>query len=168
MARRVIESEPTGETFTFDDEWNEADGRVRRILYTLKPSKPVPSHSHPRTAQSFDVLSGRLNVKMNGRVQVLGPGERAKTGAGDIHCQWNEGPDIASVIESYDPPLAIEPFFTILPHAIASANPFKIAVFLADFRAVSAPATVGQRLFIATFAPVGRLLGFGRWYAGLL
>ena len=89
MSCRIVESAPTGETFIFDDEWNEADGRVRRIEYKLAPNKGVPLHFHPRTAQSFEVVSGCLHVKVNGREQVLNAGARLSTGPGDRHTQWN-------------------------------------------------------------------------------
>jgi quercetin dioxygenase-like cupin family protein len=168
MARRTVESPVTGETFVFDDAWNEPDGRVRRLEYALAPNKPVPPHSHPATAQSFAVVSGTLHIRVNGEARVLSAGETAATKPGDTHAQWNEGPQTVRVVEGYDPPLAIEPFFTVLPHAIASRNPFKIAVFFADFRAVSAPATFGQKAFIGAFAVLGRTLGYARWYAPLV
>jgi len=168
MARRIVQSESTGETFTFDDVWNEPDGRVRQLGYELAPNRRVPPHAHPQTAQSFEVTEGVLGIRVHGTVLKLSPGQSASTGPGEVHAQWNEGPAPARVIERYSPPLAIEPFFTVLPRAIASRNPFKIAIFFADFRDVSTPGTVGQRLFIGLFAPFGRLLGFGRWYAPLL
>jgi hypothetical protein len=55
MARRIVQSESTGETFTFDDVWNEPDGRVRQLGYELAPTRRVPPHAHPQTAQSFEV-----------------------------------------------------------------------------------------------------------------
>ena len=168
MARRTVESRVTGETFVFDDAWNEPDGRVRQLEYFLNPNKPVPLHFHPATAQSFAVISGTLHIRVNGAQRTLCAGESASTMPGDTHTQWNEGPEIVRVMEGYDPPLAIEPFFTVLPHAIASRNPFKIAVFFADFRAVSAPGTLSLRLFVGVFSVLGRGLGFARWYAPLL
>ena len=168
MARRVVYSAPTGETFTFDDDWNEADGRVRQIEYQLEPDKPVPEHRHLSAAQTFKVLSGTLHVKVNGVVSVLQAGSEARAGPGDAHSQWNEGPEPVKALETYDPPLAIEPFFSVLPHAIASGNPLKIAVFLGDFQAASANATFGQAMFVAVFGTLGRMFGFGRWYAEYL
>jgi quercetin dioxygenase-like cupin family protein len=168
MARRVVRSEATGETYIFDDDWNEADGRVRQIEYMLGPGKSVPPHFHPATAQSFEVLAGALSVRVGGRKLVLGPGDRAMTAAGEAHAQWNDGPEDVRVIEGYDPPIAIEPFFTVMPHAMGSKNPLKIAVFLAEFRDVDQPATAGLRIFVAIFAVLGRLVGLGGWYRPLL
>ena len=168
MARRTVQSDATGETFIFDDAWNEPDGRVRQLEYELAPNKPVPPHAHPDTAQIFEVVEGVLSIRVGGRVSKLNPGEAAATGPGETHAQWNDGPERVRAVERYAPPLAIEPFFTVLPHAIGSGNPFKIAVFFSDFKAVSTPGTLGLRLFIGLFAPLGRLIGFARWYAPLL
>ena len=167
MARRTILSPATGETFVFDDDWNEPDGRVRQIQYELQPNKPVPAHRHANTAQSFDVVTGVLHVRVNNRISVLQAGQRMSTGRGETHAQWNEGPDPVHAIETYDPPLAIEPFFTMLPRAVDSGNPFKIAILLADFGSVNAVASLPQRLFVGVFAPLGRLFGLSKWYRSL-
>lgn len=168
MARRTVESAPTGETFVFDDAWNEPDGRVRRLEYVLLPKASAPPHFHPGAAQSFEVLSGTLHIKVNGKVRVLEAGDRAVTGLGETHAQWNEGPEPVRAIEGYNPPIAIELFFTILPHAIGSRNPLKIAVFFSDFRSVSGPGTLPLRISIALLAPIGRLCGFKGWYRNLV
>ena len=166
MARRIVESAPTGETFVFDDDWIDAQGRTRQIEYALRPGARVPRHSHPGVAQLFEVLAGRLHVEVNGQVTVLGPGDRVATGAGETHAQWNEGPDPVQAIEGYDPPIAIEPFFTVLPHAVGSRNPLKMAVFFSDFREINLAADAPLKLMIALFNPLGRLLGLTGWYRG--
>jgi quercetin dioxygenase-like cupin family protein len=168
MARRTVVSAATGETFVFDDAWNEPDGRVRRLEYRIEPGKKVPLHCHPGAAQTFEVVSGVLHVRVGGKVRALKAGERAATAVGDVHTQWNEGPAATVAVETYEPAIAIEPFFTVLPHAIASANPFKIAVFFADFQTVSAASGPAQWFLIACVAPLGRLFGLTRWYEPLL
>jgi quercetin dioxygenase-like cupin family protein len=168
MARRVVTSEPTGETFVFDDAWNEPDGRVRQIEYTLEPKRGVPLHAHPATAQSFEVVSGVLSVRVGQRTAQLGPGERATTAPGEVHAQWNEGAETVRVIECYDPPIAIEPFFTVMPHAIGSKNPLKICVFFTEFADVSMPPTAGRRFFFNLVGGLGRLAGLGGWYRPIL
>ena len=169
MARRVVNSERTGETFVFDDDWNEPDGRVRQLEYTLAPKKRVPPHAHPETAQVFEVLAGELTIRVGREAaRTLTPGERASTAQGQSHSQWNEGTEVARAMERYEPPLAIEALFTAIPQAIESSNPFKIAVLLADFGRVSRVDNLGMRIFIGAFAPLGRLFGFGGWYEPLL
>ena len=95
---------------------------------------------------------------------MLRAGERVATGRGDVHSQWNEGPETVRAVEGYDPPVDIEPFFTLLPHAIGSRNPLKIAVFFAGFRSVSRPGILALALMTTLLAPLGRLCGYGGWY----
>jgi quercetin dioxygenase-like cupin family protein len=166
MSRRVVESVRTGETFIFDDDWNDAEGRVRQLEYELKGHRQVPRHFHPKTAQSFEVLSGTLWVRVGRQRFVLRPGERIETQPGDVHAQWNDNAAPVRVIERYDPPLDIEPFFTLLPRAAASRNPLKRAVFRSDFRAISRGRGLWRRLSTLVLAPLGRLAGLSRWYLG--
>jgi mannose-6-phosphate isomerase-like protein (cupin superfamily) len=164
MARRVVESEPTGETFVFDDDWNDPDGRVGRLEFTVAPRSRVPPHLHPGVAETFAVVSGVLSVRIGERTLRLGHGERAATKPGEVHSLWNEGTEPAHVIGGYNPPIAIEPYFTAIPPALASKNPLKIAVLWAEFNRVTRPGTLPRHLFVTTFAAVGRLFGLGGWY----
>src|ERR1700733_2958359 len=169
MGRRIVQSSHTGEQFVFDDSWNDPGGRVQQLEYVLQPNSKVPEHHHPATSQSFEVLSGTLHVRVNrGQVLALKPGDKATTGVDGIHAQWNEGPGPTTVIERYDPPLDVEPFFTVLAHAMATKNLLKKAVFFSDFQSVSSIASRPVRLIVTVLAPVGRLVGLTRWYASLL
>jgi quercetin dioxygenase-like cupin family protein len=169
MGRRIVQSSQTGEQFVFDDCWNDPDGRVRQLEYVLQPNSKVGEHHHPATSQSFEVLSGTLHVRVNGgEVLVLNSGDKASTGVDGVHGQWNEGPEPTTVIESYDPPLDIEPFFTVLPHAMASKNLLKKAVYVSDFRTITSLASKPVQLIMAILAPLGRLVGLAQWYAPLL
>ncbi len=169
MARRIVQSSHTGEQFVFDDSWNDADGRVRQLEYVLQPNLKAREHYHPATSQSFEVLSGTLHVRVNGgNVVVLNPGDKATTGVAGVHTQWNEGPEPTTVVESYDPPLDIEPFFTVFAHVMATKNPLKRAVFVSDFESICSVASKPVRLTMVVLAPLGRLVGLARWYAPLL
>jgi hypothetical protein len=166
MARRTIESVRTGETFIFSDDWNDAEGRVGRMECELKGHVAVPRHSHPRVAKTVEVQSGLLGLKVRRKTWFLRPGEQYRVEPGYVHAFWNESAAPVRLAQHFDPPLAIEPFYTALPRAMISRNPFKRAVFLADFRAVSRRRGVRARLFVTIFAPLGRLLGLTRWYRG--
>lgn len=152
----------------FDDAWNEPDGRVGRLECELQPNSTVETHYHPATSQWFEVVSGTLHVRVNGRTSILNAGERATTRLGEMHAQWNEGPMPVRAMEGYEPPLDIEPYFTVLPHALASKNILKMAVFASDFDSVCRLASGPKRLTVLTIARLGRLLGYARWYAALL
>ncbi len=169
MARRTVQVSQTGERFVFDDRWNDSRGRVMQLEYMLQPNCKVAEHYHPATSQTFEVLSGTLHVRVSGGDPLaLNRGDRATTGVEGVHAQWNEGPDPVTVRESYDPPLDIEPFFTVLPHAMASKNLLKRAVFVSDFGSIIALASKPGHFAVAVVAPLGRLCGLAHWYEPLL
>jgi quercetin dioxygenase-like cupin family protein len=146
MARRVVDSQATGEIFTFDDAWLDEHGRVKQVEYELRAGHAVPPHFHPGIVQNFRVISGMLNISCEADTRVLKAGEEFATPPGAMHAQWNDGPEMARVLEGYEPPLDIEPFFTALGAAVASRNLLKMAVFFSDFRAISWTASLGPRL----------------------
>ncbi len=162
---RIVRLPGNEQTFLFDDEWNTEDGKVRELRYRLAPGGYVPAHVHPGTSQNFQVLSGYLNVKSGFRKMKLRSGERLETERGAAHSQWNESLSEVEVIEGYNPPLDIEPFFTALPHVMKTKNPFKICVFFSDFSNVVTSRTWFVRKLIDSIALVGRRLGYADWYA---
>lgn len=164
QSERKIECRRSGQTFIFSDDGNTPDGRVKVLRYSLNPGCSVPRHSHPRTSQTFKVLSGELTVRTGGRKLILRSGDGTLTGLGDEHSQWNAGDEVVHVIEGYEPPLDIEPFFTALSYAEESRNILKFSVFLLDFSNVVSTRSLLGKSIIWLFANLGRMLGYGDWY----
>lgn len=164
MAERIIECIQSGQTFVFSDEWNTTDGKVKQLSYKILPKKTVAAHVHPASSQYFKVISGELTVKVNGKRQIIKAGEEVKTSIGAEHAQWNDGDIVAEVIEGYDPPVDIEPFFTILPHALKSKNIFKIMVFFSDFSYVVTSRWHIGKFIIWSLGRIGKALGYKSWY----
>lgn len=162
---RIVRFPGDEQIFLFDDEWNTHDGKVRELRYRLAPGGYVRAHVHPGTSQTFQVVSGYLIVKSGFKKMKLRAGERLETARGASHIHWNESMSEVEVIEGYNPPLDIEPFFTALPHVRRTKNIFKICVFFSDFSAVITSQTWLMRKCIDSVAYVGRRLGYGEWYA---
>jgi quercetin dioxygenase-like cupin family protein len=51
----------------------------------------VGEHKHPAITERFEVLEGRLGVKLAGRKSEAGPGEAVEIPAGAWHDWWNAG-----------------------------------------------------------------------------
>jgi mannose-6-phosphate isomerase-like protein (cupin superfamily) len=165
MARRIVKIAKTGETFVFDDAWNDEFGRVRKLLYRLEAgSRKVPSHAHPGVKQGFEVVTGVLCVASGGRTLRLQPGEGFVTERGAGHSQWNHGKIAVEAIETYDPPLDVESFFQRLPTVTESGNAFKAAIFFDDYADVVAAPNAVVRGLLSWFACWGRRFGLGGWY----
>lgn len=161
---RIVECQKSGQTFEFRDEWNNPDGKVKQLKYSLKPGRSVARHMHPNCAQSFIVTRGVLHVCTGGKTIALEPGMRITTDVGGQHSQWNQGTETVEVLEGYDPPLGIEPFFTALPLALTERNPLKVCVFFADFSSVVTSRWMVTRGTVSFLGWLGRLLGYEGWY----
>jgi hypothetical protein len=79
------------------------------------------------------------------------------------------------LVEGYDPPLDIEPFFSNFPLVMGSTTCagrpksfgalLRLAVFLDDFRAITVSRSLVLRSTFATLAFVARPAGLAKWHA---
>ena len=76
MAPRVLENPVIGDRVTFLKTAAETNGEYLLERLELAPHGGNVLHYHLTFAESFEVLEGRLNVDLDGRQLVLGPGER--------------------------------------------------------------------------------------------
>ena len=77
VAPRVLENPVIGDRVTFLKTAAETNGEYLLERLELAPHGAVgPMHYHLTFAETFEVLAGRLNVDLDGRQLVLGPGER--------------------------------------------------------------------------------------------
>lgn len=58
-----------------------------------EPGSPPPKHFHPRQDERFEVTSGRLTTKVDGKERVLGAGDTLEIPRGTVHQMWNAGPE---------------------------------------------------------------------------
>lgn len=163
MSQRVVNCEKSGQVFTFSDEWNTSDGKVKQLSYKIAPGKSVLPHMHPGALQSFQVLSGKLSVRVGFKKKIISGGEVVHTQLGDQHSQWNDTKETVVVLEGYEPALDIEPFFTILQHA-ENENFLKKMVFFSDFAFVVTSKSNLVKLIIWGLGKVGNMMGYQFWY----
>jgi quercetin dioxygenase-like cupin family protein len=95
---RVTARETNGALVEFDD-------------YLLAGYISPPEHVHPRQQERFEVISGSLGVRINGREQVLRAGENVAVPPGTPHTIWNAGEGEAHVRVAFQPALQTEAFF---------------------------------------------------------
>ena len=74
---RVIENPVIGDRVTFLKTAEETDGEYMLAKVELAPHGGNAMHYHLTFTEAFEVLEGRLNVDLDGRHLVLGPGEKA-------------------------------------------------------------------------------------------
>jgi mannose-6-phosphate isomerase-like protein (cupin superfamily) len=73
--------------------------------------KPPPTHWHPRQTEHFEVLEGRLTVRVAGDLRALGPGDVLDVPPGTPHAMWNAGDVPARATWLVTPALRTERMF---------------------------------------------------------
>ena len=135
-----------------------------------------PDHVHPRQEERFEVLSGKLGLRVEGVERVHGAGEVIVAPAGAPHAAWNAGDDEVHVLVDFRPALRTERAFETLAtlardgktnRAGASRNPLRLALILREFEEeiyfVRPPLAV-QKVILGALARVARLLGYRAEY----
>jgi quercetin dioxygenase-like cupin family protein len=136
-----------------------------------------PDHIHPRQEERFEVLSGKLGLRMEGAEHFLGEGEVIVAPAGSAHAAWNASSDdeVHALID-FRPALRTETAFETLAglardgktnRAGAPKNPLLLALILREYEDeiyfVRPPLAV-QRVIFGALARVARLLGYRAEY----
>jgi quercetin dioxygenase-like cupin family protein len=67
---------------------NRADESLR-FEYFARPGASVPKHVQPELEESFEVVSGRMGVRVGGRESILSTGQSAVGPPGVPHEWWN-------------------------------------------------------------------------------
>jgi mannose-6-phosphate isomerase-like protein (cupin superfamily) len=87
------------------------DGGLLEIQATYDANLTMPvEHFHPMQDEYFTIISGELNVKMNGRVRILKAGDHLQIPRNTLHSMWNNSNDIAIVNWQVKPALNTEHF----------------------------------------------------------
>jgi quercetin dioxygenase-like cupin family protein len=173
---QVLENPKSGQRIIFRKTAGDTGGELLEVesVYTKPtPSRP-PVHYHPYQEERFEVLSGRLNVLVDGEEQTLEEGEVLTIPPGVPHEMWAEQAGIR-VNWQTRPAMRTEEFFETIwglakerkTNEKGVPNLLQVAViareYAGEFRLASPPLMV-QRALFAIFAPVGKLLGYRARY----
>jgi len=102
----------TGQTMIFLQTGKETNGKFLEIeSFNPKSDMIEPIHIHPKQESFAKVISGKLHFLVNGKEQIIGPGEKITIPAGIPHCFWNEDDIVAHSIQHFSPALLIDEFF---------------------------------------------------------
>jgi quercetin dioxygenase-like cupin family protein len=135
-----------------------------------------PDHLHPRQEERFEVLSGRLGLRVAGVERQHGSGYTIVVPACVPHAAWNAGDGEVHVLVDFRPALRTEVAFEALAGlardgkttgAGVPRNPFRLALVLREFadeiRFVRPPLAV-QKAILGPLARLGRTLGYRAEY----
>jgi quercetin dioxygenase-like cupin family protein len=173
---QTLENPVTGERLTFHKTANDTNGEYVKVETVLQPGAAVAAgHVHPYQTERFQVLAGKVGIKIGRKRVEAGPGDVVTVDAGTPHKFWNAGDGEARFVCEVRPAGAfeqlIETMFGLAGDGKTSRkgmpNPIRLAVIAKhhfdDVRLPVIPHAF-QRAALALGAPVGRALGYRPTY----
>jgi quercetin dioxygenase-like cupin family protein len=167
-----LENPVTGEVLIFRRTAAETNGESVLVETIVRPDGFVAAaHVHPHQTERFEVLEGRLGLRLGDTEILAEPGDVAVVPAGTPHKFWNAGKGVARFICEVRPALQfeslIETMFTLAAQGKTNRrgmpNPLRLAVIArAHFDTVRLPfpPVLLQRVALALGAPLGTALGY--------
>ena len=166
----------TGERLVFHETAAETNGMYTIAdCYVTADGAVAAPHVHPYQTEVFEVLYGKIGVKLGREEREAGAGEVIEIEPGVPHKFWNAGDDELAFRVSVNPSLEWERLIETMYILAADGktnkkgmpNPFRLAVIAkAHFDDVRLPVVPHslQRVALAMGAPIGRALGYGPTY----
>ena len=172
----TIENPITGERIVFNKTSAETNGEAVEIEVYVRPGGVVAAaHVHPYQTERFEVISGRIGMKLGRRKLEAGPNDIIVVEPGTSHKFWNAGDEELRFVTVIKPALQFERLLeTMFGLAVdgktnrkGMPNPLRLAVIARehfdDVRLPFPPVWM-QRAGLALGAPVGRLAGYEPTY----
>jgi mannose-6-phosphate isomerase-like protein (cupin superfamily) len=173
-----LENPITGEVLIFHRTSRDSGGESVLVETIVRPDGFVAAaHVHPHQSERFEVLEGRLGLRVGDQELLAGPGDVMTVDPGTPHRFWNAGQGEARFLCEVRPALAFEPLIETMFSLAADGktnrkgmpNPLRLAVIARSHfdtvRLPFPPASL-QRAALAVGAPLGRLLGYKATVAG--
>lgn len=108
---KVIRNPVTGQSIRFLQTSCDTEGQLLEMESTFAPHSTEPlAHYHPQQHETFEVLEGSLHVRINGKLRVLGKGEKLEIPPSTPHSMWNASGVRTMVNWRVEPALSTEYF----------------------------------------------------------
>jgi mannose-6-phosphate isomerase-like protein (cupin superfamily) len=169
---QTIENPVTGERLTFRKTSRDTNGEYVLVETLLQPGAFVAAaHVHPYQSERFEVLEGKIGMKVGRKKIEAGPGEVVTVDPGVAHKFYNAGEGPARFVCKVTPALGFEQLIETMFGLAADGkisrkgmpSPLRLAVIARhhfdDVRLPLIPHPL-QRAALAMGAPLGTALGF--------
>jgi quercetin dioxygenase-like cupin family protein len=167
-----LENPVTGEILIFHNTSRETGGESVLVETIVRPDGFVAAaHVHPHQTERFEVLEGRLGLRVGDEELLAEPGDVLTVEPGTPHRFWNAGDGEARFLCEVRPALEFESLIETMFGLAAEGktnrkgmpNPLRLAVIArSHFDTVRLPFPPAwlQRAGLAVGASLGRLLGY--------
>lgn len=168
----------TGLRTVFRKTAQDTGGELLQVDWIGDPGWTTgPDHVHPYQEERFEVISGKLGLRVEGVERVLSTGETIVAPAGSAHAAWNasSNDEVHAQID-FRPALRTETAFETLAglardgktnKAVAPKNSLLLALILhhnEDEIYFVRPPPALKRIIFGALAKVARLLGYRAEY----
>lgn len=172
---QILEDPNTGDIFEFLETANDTNGASMSLKLTLKTKgQLVPRHFHVLQDEHFEVLSGKLTIDYEGKIQTLNAGEKMTLPKNKAHNHYNGSDEPVVFIQTVTPALDFE---YLLENLIGLSKDGKmrngkaglvqdlVTLKYLDSKSFLADIPVGvQKVMMNTIAPIARLFGYRAVY----
>jgi quercetin dioxygenase-like cupin family protein len=154
---------PAGVRVVFEETSDTTGGELVRVRAFHPPGGEQPiEHYHPSQEERFEVVSGRMSVRLDGEERTHASGESFVISPEVVHAMWNPGPEPAELLWETRPALKTGEFFERIWGISSKPSPLELAVIARAYdeevRLVKPPRPL-QRVLFPVLAPLGRLRG---------
>lgn len=168
---QIITNKVTGEKLKYLRTSKETNGRLTQFVLWVSPKGFMPvRHLHPTQSETIEVISGVFKVECDGVIKHMQPGEKFTIEKGKPHQWWNDSEE-----ETVQAIFTIEPAnkFEVMQEQIfgicnakGKLGFLQIMVMAKEYDMVIAgPPIFIQKIMSAVLSPIGRLLGYRKYYA---
>jgi quercetin dioxygenase-like cupin family protein len=142
MANRIHDPD-TGQTITFLITARESGGKLLRMAFLVEPRGSVAAeHIHPRQEERFEILAGRVRMRVDGDEHDVDVGEVVVVPPNSPHTWWNAADEPARVLAELRPALRTQEFWETLNAWVKKGktrngvptNPLRLAVLAREYR----------------------------------
>lgn len=132
------------------------------------PGAKSARHIHPRQDESYQVLTGKLDLFLDGRWHTLGPGQSLDIPKGKVHAFRNSTNEITKTVNTHDPGLRFQEYLEVMQKLIQEGKVTNMTgprsgIYLSlhsqEFRDVAVLVRPPDR-FLKVMARIGRSLGY--------
>ena len=169
-AGQILTNKVTGEKLKYLQTAEETEGKLTKFELWVSPKGHIPvRHIHPSQSETIEIISGVLKVECDGDVKYMNPGEKFTIDKGKPHQWWNESNSqevhaIFTVAPANNFQVMQEQIFGIC-NAKGQLSFLQIMVMAKEYDMVIAgPPIFIQKIMRAVLSPIGRVLGFKKYY----
>jgi quercetin dioxygenase-like cupin family protein len=172
---QILTNPVTGDIYEYVETAKDTNGERVTMKATIKTKGPlVPNHIHVTQDETFEVISGKLTIWLDGNEETLSAGGKVTLPKLKPHNHYNHGDDAVTYIHTVTPALDFDYFMENLIGLAADGKTkngkhglVQQLVFLKylDSKFYLADVPVGaQKALMNLIAPIGRLFGYRAIY----